>query len=90
MWTLTSGDCCSVQAAGRATPLALSHSSQLVHTLDNFLLKQQSPAEKSALLHCSARAVFNYVILNSKKCTFDSLHYSFFFYSKIDILDRNA
>lgn len=83
MWTLTSGDC--------ATPLILSHSSQLVHTLDNFLLKQQSPAEKSALLHCSARAVFiNYVILNSKKCTFDGSCYSFFFYSKIDILDRTA
>jgi len=57
----------------------LHNSHQLAHTLDNLLLKQQSPAEKSALLHCSARAVFiNYIILNSKKRTFDSSCYSFY------------
>lgn len=43
--------------AGCAAPLLISHSNQPAHALDNFLLKQQSPAEKPSLpLHSEKAA----------------------------------
>lgn len=47
--------------AGCAALLLTSHSNQPAHALDNFLLKQQSPAEKPSLPLRSERAACHHL-----------------------------